>query len=64
MLMGEYENICDVILTNSVKHESYRDFLTIQQKVLSNHAPCMNNSRTVIIEPCDISSDEKKHRHS
>ena len=59
ILTGEYENICDVILTNGVKHESYQEFLTIQQKVLSNYAPCMNN-RTTIIKPFDISFDEKK----
>ena len=63
MLMGEYENICGVILTSGEKQESYQEFLTIQQKVLSNYKPCMNN-RTVIIEPCDISLDEKKYRHS
>ena len=63
MLMGEYENICDVILTNGAKKYSYPELLIIHQKVLSNHATCMNN-RTVIIKPCDISLDEKKHRHS
>ena len=59
MLMGEYENICDVTLTNDVKHYSYQDFHIIQRKVLSSYATCMNN-RTVVIKPCDISSDEKK----
>ena len=58
MLTGEYENVYDVILTSGVKHESCQESLTIQQKVLSNYAPCMDN-RTVIIEPCDISLDEK-----
>eukprot|EP00957_Ditylum_brightwellii_P045552 3453685-Ditylum_brightwellii.AAC.1 len=55
MLMDEYENICDIILTNDVKHYSYQEFLRNQQNVSSDYATCMNN-KAVIIRPCDISA--------